>query len=110
MSVLHGFKYFSVLGIYIGFWHIHIKEENKERTGFTVRFGHYEFNRLPFGLSNIPSNFKRLIAVVLRNLIGVECNVFIDDVIMLSKSAEEHAARLGNELERFNRSNLSYIR
>jgi len=33
-----------------------IKEEHRERTGFTVPSGHYEFNRLPFGLSNSPSN------------------------------------------------------
>jgi len=49
-SVLHGSKYFSVLDCYSGFWQVPIKEQHKERTGFTVQFGHYEFNRLPFGL------------------------------------------------------------
>ena len=79
-----------------------IKEEHKERTGLTVPFGHYKFNRLPFGLSKSPSNFQRLMDV-LRNLIGVQCYVFIDDVF--SKSAE-HAARLENVLERFHKLNL----
>jgi len=81
-----------------------IKEQHKERTGFTVPFGHYECNRLPFGFSNSPSNFQRLMDV-LRNLIGVQCYVFIDDIIF-SKSAEEHAARLENVLERFDKANL----
>ena len=98
-SVLHGSMYFSVLDCYSGFWQVPIKEQHKERTGFTVPFGHYEFNRLPFGLSNSPSNFQRLMDVVLRNLIGVQCYVFIDDIIIFSKSAEEHAARLENVLE-----------
>ena len=78
-----------------------IKEEHKERTGFTVPQGHYEFNRVPFGLSNSPSNFQRLMDIVLRNLVGTECCVFIDDVIEFSKSAEEHALRLEHVLCRF---------
>ena len=44
--------------------------------------GHYEFNRLAFGLSNSPSNFQRLMDTVLKNLIGSECWVFIDDVVI----------------------------
>jgi hypothetical protein len=56
-SALYGSRYFTVLNCYTGFWQIPIKEEHKERTGFTVPFGHYEFNRLPFALSNSPSNF-----------------------------------------------------
>jgi len=104
-SVLHGSKYFSVLDCYSGFLQVPIKEQHKERTGFTVPFGHYEFNRLPFGLSNSPSNFQRLMFFVLRNLIGVQCYVFIDDIIF-SKSAEQHAARLENVLEKFDKANL----
>ena len=88
-STLFGSRYFSVLDCYSGFWQVPIKEEHKERTGFTVPQGHYEFNRLPFGLSNSPSNFQRLMDIVLRNLVGTECWVFIDDVIVYSKSAEE---------------------
>jgi hypothetical protein len=105
-STLHGSRYFSVLDCYSGFWQINIKEEHKERTGFTAPFGHYEFNRLPFGLSNSPANFQRLIDLVLKNLIGNECYVYIVDVIIFSKSTEEHAARLENALQRFDQANL----
>ena len=59
-------QYFTVLDCYSGFWQVRIKEEHREHTGFTVPSGHYEFNRLPFGLSNSPSNFQRLMDVVLR--------------------------------------------
>ena len=86
-STLYGSKYFTVLDSYIGFWQVSIKEEHRERTAFTVPTGHYEFNRLPFGLSNSPSNFPRLMDTVLRSLVGSECWVFVDDVVVFSRSA-----------------------
>ena len=105
-SALHGSKYFSVLDCYSGFWQMGIREEHKELTGFSVPSGHYEFNRLPFGLSNSPANFQRLMDTVLKNLTGTECFVFIDDVIIFSNTAEEHARRLESVLQRFDQANL----
>ena len=105
-STLFGSRYFSVLDCYSGFWQVPIKEEHKERTGFSVPQGHYEFNRPPFGLSKSPSNFQRLMDIVLKSLVGTECWVFIDDVIIFSKSAEEHALRLENVFRRFDEANL----
>jgi len=87
-SLLYGSKYFSVLDCYSGFWQMGIKEECKELTDFTVPSGHYEFKRLPFGLSNIPANFQRLMDTVLKDLLGTECFVFIDDIIVFCSSAE----------------------
>ena len=103
---LSGSKYFTVLECYSGFWQVPMKEEHKERTAFTVPSGHYEFNRLPFGLSNSPSNFQRLMDIVLRNLVGTECFVFIDDLVIYSKTPEEHALRLENVLQRLEKANL----
>ena len=87
---LFGSKYFSVLDCYSGFWQLSIQEEHRERTAFTVPSGLYEFNRLPFGLSNSPASFQRLMDLVLKDLVGSECWVFIDDLIVFSKTAEEH--------------------
>ena len=57
-----------------------VNEEHREGTGFSVPFGHYEFNSLPFGLSNSRANFQRLMDTVLKDLIGSECYVFFDDI------------------------------
>jgi hypothetical protein len=72
ISTLFGSKSFTVLDCYSGFRRVSTKEEYKERTGFTVPFGHFEFNRLPFGLSNRPTNFQRLMDEFLRCLIRTE--------------------------------------
>ena len=76
---LHGSRYFTTLDCQCGFWQVPIKEEHRERTEFTVPSGLYEFTRLPFGLSNSPSNFHRLMDIVLRNFIGTHCWIFIGD-------------------------------
>jgi len=105
-SNLHGSNYYSVLDCYSGFWKIGIKEEHKEPTGFSVQSGHYEFNTLPFVLSNSPSSFQRLMDIVLKDLVGTECWVFIEYVIIFSRSVQEHAQRLENILHKFDKANL----
>ena len=105
-SSLFGSKYFSVPDCYSGFWQVAIKEDHKYRTGFTVHFGRYEFNKLLFGLSNSPTNFQRLMGVFLKKLVGPECFVFLDDIIIFSDSAEQNALRLENVLQRVDQANL----
>jgi len=99
-STFYGSKYFAVLDCYSGFWQVSIKEEHRERTAFTVPSGHYKFNWLPFGLWNSTSNFQRLMDTVLRSLVGSECWVFVDVVVVFSRCAEENSQRLENVLQR----------
>jgi hypothetical protein len=103
-STLYGSKYYSVIDYIQGSWQIKIRD-HKERTGFTVPSGHYEFNKLPFGLSNSPSSFQRLKDIVLKNLVGIYCYVYLDDVAIFSQTVQEHAQRL-ESIHRFNRANL----
>ena len=73
-SILSGSKYFSVLDCYSGFWQIDIHEPHREKTAFSVpSLGHYQFNRLPYGLSNSAASFQRLMNLVLKNLTGMDC-------------------------------------
>ena len=106
VSTLHGSKYFSVIDCYSGFWQIKIAEEDKMKTAFSTPSGHYHFHRLPYGLSNSPASFQRLMDVVLRDLTGTECWIFLDDLIVFSDTIEEHASRLEHVLQRFERANL----
>jgi len=71
-----------------------------------VPSGHYEFIRLPFGLSNSPANFQRLMDTILKNLVGTECYIYLDDCVIFSNTAEEHARKLERVLQRFDQANL----
>jgi hypothetical protein len=106
ISNLFGAKYFSILDCYSGFWQVNIAEQCKELTGFTVPSGHYEFNRLHFGLSNSPANFQRLMDVVLQDLVSTDCCIYLDDLLVYSDNIDEHARKLERVLERFERANL----
>jgi hypothetical protein len=92
-STLYGSKCYSVIDCFQGFWQINIREDHRERTDFTVPSRHCEFNKVPFGLSNSPPSFQRLMDIVLKNLLGIYCYVYLDGVIF-SQTAQKHAQRL----------------
>jgi len=77
-SNLSGSKFFSLLDCYSGFWQININEPHREKTAFSVpSLRHYQFIRLPYGLSNSPASFQRLMDLVLKNLTGTEFWVLV---------------------------------
>jgi hypothetical protein len=90
-SALHWSRYFSTIDLYSGFWQVIIAEEDKIKTAFSTPSRHYHFQRLLYGLSNSPASFQRLMDVVLRNLTGEICYVFIDDVQVFADRIEEPA-------------------
>lgn len=68
-----------------------ILENHKERTAFSVGpIGFYEYNRMPFGLTNSPATYQRLMENILAYLNLKVCCVFIDDVIIFGRTFEEH--------------------
>jgi hypothetical protein len=73
---------------------------------FSVTSLGHQFNRLPYGLSNSPASFQKLMDLVLKDLTGTECWIFLDDLIIYSDTAEKHARRYVNVFERFRRANL----
>lgn len=99
-------KYFSTLDLASGFHQIPMRVSDREKTAFTTPLGHYEFKRMPFGLKNAPATFQRLMNSVLSGLQGIECFVYLDDIVVYASSLEEHATKLIKIFERLRLNNL----
>ena len=91
---LGGNKFYSVLDMKSGYHQVEIEEEHIPYTAFTVGpLGFFEYTRLPYGLSNAPATYQRLMESCLADLmVGDEkiCHIYLDDIIIASKSFEEH--------------------
>lgn len=91
---LTGSQYFSTLDLKAGYWQVPIDEEDKKKTAFVTTDGLFEFNVLPFGLSNAPATFQRIINSVLGTLRWDISLVYLDDIIVYSSSFAKHVQHL----------------
>jgi hypothetical protein len=97
--------YFTTLDLAQGFHQIEMSTESILKTAFSVNNGHYEYVRMPFGLKNAPSTFQRVMDNVLREYLHKSCFVYMDDVVIFSKSLHEHLVHIKqifNKLKEFN--------
>ena len=107
VDVLHGSQYFSCLDLKKGYYQVGVHEQHKERTAFTAgQLGFYEFNVLPMGLCNAPASFQRMMEMCMGERYLDSCLVFLDDVIVFSKSFEEHLTRLDGVLQKLHEAGL----
>ena len=104
---LSGAKYFSCLDLRSGYYQVDIEEEDKPKTAFTVgHLGFYEFNKMPFGLSNSPATFQRLMEKVIGDLHLKKYLVFLDDIIIHGRTKEEHLERLSRVFQKLREHGL----
>ena len=80
---------FSKFDMKSGFWKKKIRESDRYKTAFTTPFGHYESNVMPFGLKNAPSEFQNIMNEIF-NPFSNHAFVYIDDVLIFSKSLDQH--------------------
>jgi hypothetical protein len=89
-----------------GYHQIAIKQEHKEKTAFSCHRGHFQFIRMPFGLNNAPATYQSCIDVILMGLKGIDCLVYLADIICFSATMEEHARKLRDIFERLDQANF----
>lgn len=106
LDALGGAHYFSTLDLRSGYWQLQVHADSKEKTAFITHNGLYEFNKLPFGICNSPGTFQRVMTHVLRGLEWDICLVYIDDLIIFSRSFDEHLLHLEQVFKRLREANL----
>ena len=95
LDCLSGAQWFTSLDLKSGYWQVELTEEAKALTAFTVGpLGFYECDKMPFGLTNAPATFQRLMESCLGDLHLTQCIIYLDDIIIFSKTPEEHLTRL----------------
>ncbi|GJY20440.1 putative nucleotidyltransferase, ribonuclease H [Tanacetum coccineum] len=101
-----GAKWFSKIDLRLGYHQLKVHKEDIPKMAFRTRYGHYEFVVMPFGLTNARAIFIDLMNRVCRPMLDKSVIVFVDDILIYSKSKEEHEVHLREVLETLRREKL----
>jgi hypothetical protein len=99
LDSVSGMKYFTSLDLTSGYYQIRITEEDVPQTAFWTPFGLYQFKMLTFGLTNAPATFQSVMNDMLRPYIGKFIVVYLDNILIFSKTSKERLSHLGQVLQ-----------
>jgi len=100
LDTLNGCEYFSTCDLHWGYWQTEINERDRDKTAFVTCKGQWWFKVLSFGLANAPSQFARIMERVMSGLTYDICLVYLDDILVFSRTFDEHLERLSTVFDR----------
>ncbi|GFY22203.1 retrovirus-related Pol polyprotein from transposon 17.6 [Trichonephila clavipes] len=106
LDTLAGNTRFSTLDLKSGYWQVELHPVDKEKTAFTTGQGMWQLKVMPFGLCNAPATFECLMETVLGGLSYEACLGYLDDIIILGFSFEEHLKNIRRVLQKLREANL----
>lgn len=109
LDQLLGAKYFTTLDLDMAYHQIRIKPEDIPKTGFTCSEGHYEFTVMTFGFTNAPATFQTLMTRVFKAHLGKFIIVYLNNILIFSKTWEEHERHVRAALQLL-RENKLYVK
>ena len=104
---VQGARIFSKLDLRDGYYLIRIKEGDEWQTAFRTRYGHFEYKVMPFGLANAPATFQNMINDILREYLDQGVLAYLDDILIYSKSMDEHVALVKKVLQKLKENQLA---
>ena len=105
-DTLNGSAFFSTLDLSSGYYNVPMKNEDIGKTAFSTRTNHWEFVRMPMGISTAPATFQRLMHKIFEKEKWHECLIYLDDILVFSRSFEEHLERLKTIFTRIRESGV----
>src|SRR6266540_3777084 len=90
LSLFYGVKWLTVLDLASIYWQILLKKRSRKYTAFLTAYGLYQFKVMSFGLINALAIFQRFMNDVLRDYLRKFCLIYLDDIIIYSKSLKDH--------------------
>ena len=106
LDTLAGNVWFSKLDANAAYWQIKIREQDRSKTAFVTKYGLYEHVRMGYGLTGAPATFSRAVGLILRGLTWKTVLAFLDDILILGSSFDDHLKNLSETLGRFRKYGL----
>ena len=100
LDTMAGSAWFTTLDLKSGYWQVEVTAEHHQKTAFCTQEGLFEFNIMPYRLCNVPATFQQLMNSVLAGLQWTSCLVYIDNIIIVGNTFDQHLSNLQQVLER----------
>ena len=97
---------FSTLDLASEFWQVEVDKASQEKTAFIKYHGLFEFDKMPFGLTNVSATFQCMMETVLADLMRKICFVYLDDILIIGKTFENHMENVARVLDRLREAGL----